>query len=91
MKLRFVQNLNEADLSRGKRLLKLKEINDQIKAAVEAAGYGFKDEGDVGFYILPKQGFVAKISLDKVENEQAYNISVFDALGKEYPEKPTVE
>lgn len=89
MKLTRVNILKEADISRGRRLLKLKEISVIIKSAVEAGGYVFKDAGDKGFYILPKQHYIAKIVLDQLTGENIYNVTIFNALGEEQKQLET--
>lgn len=86
MKLKFVQSINEADAARGQRILKLQEINNVIKNAVEDAGYKFKDQADKGFYILPRFGYVSKISIDIIKDKNEYVVKVFDARGEERQE-----
>ena len=86
MKLKFVQSINEADAARGQRILKLREIHNVIKNAVEDAGYKFKDQADKGFYILPRFGYVSKISIDIIKDKNDYVIKVFDARGEERKE-----
>lgn len=86
MKLKFVSSLNEANIDRGRRLLKLEKINDSIQSAVEGAGYSFKGLGDKGFYILPKNKFIVKIDIDIIEAENAYNVKIFDACAHQIPE-----
>lgn len=86
MKLKFVQRINEADAARGQRILKLREINNVIKNAVEDAGYKFKDQADKGFYILPRFGYVSRIGIDIIKDKNDYVVKMFDARGEERKE-----
>lgn len=52
MKLRL--KLNEADVSRGNRLLYVKQIYPKLENWLKSINLGFKSSNDEGFYILPK-------------------------------------
>lgn len=81
MKLKLVNNLNEADAARGQRIQKLKAIHDTMEAEFEKNNYSFKGDNDRGFYIQPKFGYLSKISVIIDENND-YNVEIFDAQGK---------
>lgn len=80
MKLKFVQNLYEADAARGLFLQTLDAAHKEIKSIVESKNYIFHDERDKGFYIKPKFGYLVKIRVEKQEDN--FKIDIFDAAGE---------
>ena len=89
MKLPLVERLvlnefkNPLNPEKGKihTITDIRNTFDKIEDAVTKAGYVFRDQGNKGFYILPKNKYLSELKITFTENEKL-KIDFYNTLGK---------